>query len=42
MIYLTSDLHFCHDRAFMHGPREFKNIYEHDQETIRNWNNMVT
>ena len=27
-IWFTSDLHFCHDRDFIYGPRGFKSVQE--------------
>lgn len=42
MIYLTSDLHFGHDRSFLYEPRGFKNIIEHDEAIISNWNSVIT
>lgn len=41
MIYITSDLHFGHDREFVYGPRGFKNIAEHDEAIIERWNSIV-
>ena len=40
-IWLTSDLHFNHDREFIWGPRGFKNVYEMNDAIIKNWNNTV-
>ena len=40
-IFLTSDLHFGHDRDFLWGPRGFQSIHEHDEVIIRNWNLTV-
>ena len=40
-IWLTSDLHFGHDRGFIYKPRGFENIQEHDQTIISNWNILV-
>lgn len=40
-IWLTSDLHFNHDREFIWGPRGFKNVYEMNDAIIKNWNNAV-
>lgn len=40
-IFLTSDLHFGHDREFLWGPRGFRSIEEHDEAIIANWNNVV-
>ena len=42
MIYLTSDLHFCHDKSFLYEPRGFNSIEEHDENIIKNWNNIIT
>lgn len=41
MIYLTSDLHFCHDREFLFEPRGFSNIEDHDEAIFNNWNAIV-
>lgn len=40
-IFLTSDLHFGHDREFIWGPRGFRSIEEHDEAIIANWNSVV-
>lgn len=40
-IFLTSDLHFGHDREFLWGPRGFKSSEEHDEAIIANWNLVV-
>ena len=40
-IFLTSDLHFGHDREFLWGPRGFKSSEEHDEAIIANWNSVV-
>ena len=40
-IWLTSDSHFGHSREFLYGPRGFKNIEEHDEAIIQNWNSLV-
>lgn len=42
MIYVTSDLHFCHNKNFLYEPRGFKNIYEMNEEIIKNWNKIIT
>ena len=42
MIYVTSDLHFGHDREFIFGPRGFKTIQEHDEAIIERWNSIIT
>lgn len=40
-IFFSSDLHFCHDRQFLYGPRGFSSIEEHDDIIIENWNKIV-
>ena len=40
-IWLSSDLHFGHDREFLWKPRRFISIQEHDEIIIKNWNNTV-
>lgn len=40
-IWVTSDTHFGHDRVFVYQPRGFKNIYDHDKQIIKNWNQVV-
>ena len=42
MIYLTSDPHFCHNRAFLYGPRGYNTIEEMNEGIITNWNNLIT
>lgn len=41
MIYLTSDWHFNHDRAFIYKPRGFDSVEEMNQKLIENYNNIV-
>lgn len=41
-IYITSDLHFCHDKPFLYEPRGFSSIEEHDNVIIENWNKLVS
>lgn len=41
-IYLTSDLHFCHDREFCYGPRGFSSVEEMNDAIVTNYNNVVT
>lgn len=41
MIYISSDLHFGHDKPFLYEPRGFNNIEEHDRAIIKNWNSIV-
>lgn len=40
-IFLTSDLHFGHQREFLYGPRGFNTIQEHDEAVIARWNETV-
>lgn len=40
-IWLTSDLHFNHDREFIWGSRGFQSVYEMNEAIIKNWNNIV-
>lgn len=41
MIYVTSDLHFCHDKDFLFNPRGFSNQYEMNDAIVKNWNAVV-
>lgn len=41
MIYVTSDLHFGHDKEFIYGPRGFKSVQENDETIIEHWNSVV-
>lgn len=40
-IYITSDLHFCHNKDFLYTPRGFQSIFEHDKAIIKNWNKVI-
>lgn len=40
-IWLTSDLHFGHNRDFLWGPRGFSSVQEHDNKIIENWNELI-
>lgn len=40
-VFFTSDLHLCHDKEFLYGPRGFTNVNDHDEEVIKNWNETV-
>ena len=40
-IWFTSDLHFCHDREFIYGPRGFKSVHEMNDTIIKNFNDTV-
>ena len=42
MIYVTSDLHFGHNRQFIYGPRGFSSVQENDETIIERWNSVVT
>ena len=42
MVYFTSDLHFCHDREFIYGPRGFKSVHEMNEAIVSNWNKLIT
>ncbi|MBR1796486.1 MAG: hypothetical protein IJ757_00505 [Clostridiales bacterium] len=41
MIYVTSDLHFCHDREFLYGPRGFASCAEMNEAIVKNWNALI-
>lgn len=40
-IYLTSDLHFCHDRDFIYEPRGFSSVTEMNEAIIKNFNDIM-
>lgn len=40
-IWITSDLHFGHDKDFIWQARGFGSIQEHDEGIERNWNSVV-
>lgn len=40
-IFLTSDLHLCHNREFLFKPRGFDSIADHDITICANWNSAV-
>lgn len=42
MNYFIADLHFGHKNALSFDNRPFKDIEEHDEALIKNWNNKVT
>lgn len=41
MIYLTSDLHFCHDKDFIYGARGFDSVDDMNAAIIENWNALI-
>lgn len=41
MIYITSDLHLCHDRDFCYSKRGYQNVEEMNKGIIENWNNII-
>ena len=41
-IWLTSDLHFCHNKEFLYSPRGFDNIYDMNETIVKNWNSVVS
>lgn len=41
MIWLTSDLHFCHNREFLFKPRGFNAVWEMNDEIVKRWNEVV-
>ena len=40
-IYLTSDLHFCHDKEFIWKERGFNSVAEMNETIVSNWNSIV-
>lgn len=40
-IWFTSDLHFCHDREFLYGPRGFDNVNDMNKAIVERWNAVV-
>lgn len=40
-IYVTSDLHLCHDKEFLYEKRGFTNIWDMNTAILQNWNNIV-
>ena len=41
MIFLTSDLHFNHDREFVWKVRGFNSVQEMNETIVKNWNSIV-
>lgn len=42
MVYITSDLHFNHNKPFIYEARGFSNIEDMNKAIIKNWNSIVT
>ncbi len=40
-IYLTSDLHFCHNKDFIYKPRGFNSVQEMNETIIKNFYEVV-
>lgn len=41
-IFFISDLHHGHDRLFIHKPRGFNNLQEHDAAIVQRWNEVCS
>ena len=41
-IFVTSDLHFGHDREFVWKVRGFNSVMEMNEEYVKRWNRLVT
>ena len=41
MIYLSSDLHFNHDKPFIYEPRGFKNVHELNDKILENFHKTM-
>jgi len=42
MIYITSDLHFCHNRDFIYEARGFESVEEMNEAIVQRWNQTVS
>lgn len=42
MIWLTSDLHFCHNKPFIYEPRGFSTVHEMNETIVKNINEVVS
>ena len=40
-IYVTSDLHFMHNRVFLYEPRGFSSVHDMNEAIIQNFNKIV-
>ena len=41
VIWLTADLHFCHYKEFIWGPRGFDSVEQMNEAIVSNWNGLV-
>lgn len=41
MLYLTSDLHFCHSQPFIYAARGYNSVEEMNEDLIRKWNEVI-
>lgn len=41
MIWLTSDLHFCHNKDFIYAPRGFDSVEDMNSAIVSRWNEVV-
>lgn len=41
MIYVTSDLHFGHNKPFIYEPRGFSSVDEMNNTIVENWNSII-
>lgn len=41
-IFITSDLHFNHDKDFIWKERGFSNVNEMNEAIVKNWNDTVS
>lgn len=40
-IFITSDLHFCHQKEFLYAPRGFSSVEDMNIAIVENWNRIV-
>lgn len=41
MIYVTSDLHLCHDKDFVYLPRGFSSVKDMSETIVHRWNAII-
>lgn len=41
LLYFTSDAHFGHKNVISHANRPFRDLKEHDESLVENWNRVV-